>query len=66
MPRLTLSESREIARDVSPGETVDFHRLSSSQVEKLLRHADARKYRTPRNANGSRARCFWQYVCRSF
>ena len=42
----------------------DFHRLPSSVVERLLERAKAWKYRTPRNANGSRARCFHDYLQR--
>jgi len=40
----------------------DFHRLPSSVVERLLERAKAWKYREPRNANGSRARCFHAYL----
>ncbi len=40
----------------------DFHRLPSSVVERLLERAKAWKYRTPRNANGSRARYFHAYL----
>jgi hypothetical protein len=36
----------------------DFHALSSSAVESLLRWADHYKYRKPKDANGSRARYF--------
>lgn len=42
----------------------DFHRLSSETVLKLLDYAKAHKYRTPRNANGSRGRYFHAYVNR--
>lgn len=41
---------------IPPGS--DFHRLGSDQVEALLERAKAWKYRQPKNANGSRARCF--------
>jgi hypothetical protein len=36
----------------------DFHTLDSETVESLLQHADAWRYRKPRNANGSRGR-YW-------
>lgn len=57
MTGITSYQAREIlarcnARDV------DFHTLSSEQVEMLLASADAVKYRKPRNANGSRGRYF--------
>jgi hypothetical protein len=38
----------------------DFHTLSSSQVDAILAEADRVRYQTPRNANGSRARYFYQ------
>lgn len=42
----------------------DFHELSSDDVNKLIREADARGYRAPKNANGSRARYFHAYLVR--
>jgi hypothetical protein len=42
----------------------DYHTLSTFQVEQLLKEADAAKYRKPRNANGSRARYFYQLMQR--
>ena len=45
---------------------LDFHELSTGAVEALLRQADARKYRKPKNANGSRARYFHAKVMRAF
>jgi hypothetical protein len=35
---------------------VDFHALTSDEVEAVLRAAEAAGYRKPKNANGSRAR----------
>ena len=57
-------DARAILRDcgIQPGE--DFHRLESSKVEALLTHAKARKYRQPKNANGSRARYFHAHLQR--
>lgn len=43
---------------------VDFHALQSEFVDRLVAAADARGYRKPRNANGSRARCFHAYLMR--
>lgn len=43
----------------------DFHRLNAGQVEALLEHADAHKYRKPANANGSRGRYFHAYLSRA-
>lgn len=36
----------------------DFHALSATQVDALLKAADYAKYEKPPNANGSRARYF--------
>lgn len=42
----------------------DFHTLSTSQVDALLTEADRVKYQKPKNANGSRARYFYQRLQR--
>jgi hypothetical protein len=38
--------------------TGDFHTLRATAVERVLAAADFVGYRRPKNANGSRARCF--------
>jgi hypothetical protein len=43
----------------------DFHTLNSSQVEAILEAAKSWGYRKPKNANGSRARCFFAYLART-
>ena len=43
---------------------VEFHVLTSSEVDGVLAAADSRGYRKPRTANGSRARYFHQYLRR--
>lgn len=43
---------------------VDYHVLSSAQVERLLAHADARRYRKRKDAPRSRARMFHQHLVR--
>lgn len=48
-----------------PKSPPDFHSLDSGKVEALLMLADERKYRKPKNANGSRARSFYGYVTRT-
>lgn len=40
----------------------DFHTLSSSVVDELLKEADKIGYRKPKNANGSRGRYFHAYL----
>lgn len=42
----------------------DYHTLSSDQVDRVVTEADIRRYRAPRNANGSRARYFYALVQR--
>jgi hypothetical protein len=68
MARLNRSDAREIlARVTSAAQedaTRDFHALSSGAVAALLAEADRHGYRAPRNANGSRARCFHSYLSR--
>jgi hypothetical protein len=43
----------------------DFHALSRQSVDALLEEADAYRYRKSKNANGSRARCFHEYLFRA-
>jgi hypothetical protein len=43
----------------------DFHSLNSQHVQNILDAANARKYRAPRGANGSRCRYFYAYLMRS-
>jgi hypothetical protein len=44
---------------------MDFHALPSAAVGGLLEAADVVAYRQPRNANGSRARCFHAKLARA-
>jgi hypothetical protein len=61
-------KSGHIAKAVLDGcgihEGQTFHELRSSQVERLLAHADNVGYRKPANANGSRARSFYEKLLR--
>lgn len=52
-----------IFRDAD-GNYPDFHTLRSGTVEALLEAATERRYRAPANANGSRARYFYQMLVR--
>jgi hypothetical protein len=65
MARLTRSEARDILQRCKVAIGSDFHRLDSETVERLLSEADARGYRKPKNANGSRGRYFHAYVDRT-
>lgn len=56
---LTIARAHGIPLDV------DFHSLPSDTVACVLAAADARKYRAPSGANGSRARYFHAMLCRA-
>lgn len=56
--------SREILKGINAHVGQDFHTLSSSQVDKLLEVANRERYRKPPQANGSRARYFYELVQR--
>ncbi len=49
----------------STGHFPDYHALNSDRVLALTEEAQERRYRKPRQANGSRARCFYQYLTRA-
>jgi len=49
-------------RGVKISNDIDFHELSSSDVDKILDAAKEYKYKKPRNANGSKARMFYQFA----
>lgn len=59
---ITQNSARRILFEC--GAIGDFHALPSAAVDKLLEHANARRYRKPRNAPGSRARMFHAYLTR--
>ncbi len=65
MAKLTSYEAREILSLCKVNRYVDYHTLSSDQVEALLAAADKAKYRKPANANGSRARSFHSRLVRA-
>lgn len=58
MPRLTPAEAREIAAAYGIDLSVDFHSLDAESVAAVIAAADARRYRKPRGASGSRGRYF--------
>jgi hypothetical protein len=64
MPRLSPSDARAILSTLG-NPLHDFHALRSEDVQRLIDAADARRYRKPRNAPGSRARMFHAYVTRA-
>ena len=62
--RLTYWEARSLARAFGFDPLEDFHAMSTASKEAVIRAADSRGYRKPKNANGSRGRCFADYVRR--
>ena len=63
--RLTRGEALDLARLHGFPLDSDFHALTSGEVEGVLAAADARGYRKPRTANGSRGRSFHAYLRRA-
>lgn len=64
MARLTPHDARAILTLAGCTLASDFHALQSSKVEALRVHADARRYKAPKNANGSRLRYWHSYLVR--
>lgn len=64
MPRLTYWDARALASSFGFDPREDFHAMSTASKEAVIRAADARNYKAPKNANGSRGRCFADYVRR--
>lgn len=65
MPKMNRAEALGLAHHYGININADFHTLCASEVETVLEAADSRKYRKSRNANGSRARCFHDYLRRA-
>lgn len=65
MPRMTKAEATELAARHSIPLDADFFSLSWDTVERVKHAADERKYRAPKDANGSRARYFHEYLRRA-
>lgn len=64
MARLTYWEARSLTRSFGFNPFEDFHAMSSGSKEAVIRAADSRGYKAPKNANGSRGRYFAAYVRR--
>lgn len=64
MARPTPYDARAILTVAGCDLETDFHALSAAKVDALRVHADARGYRKPKNANGSRLRYFHAYCVR--
>lgn len=63
--RLGLYEARAIMARIGCDLAANFYTLDSAQVNRVLMEADQRRYRAPKQRNGSRARYFFQYVQRT-
>lgn len=64
MPRLTPNTAHDLAQRYGIPLGRDFHTLSQSDKALVLEAARERRYRTPHNAPGSRARMFYQHLNR--
>lgn len=58
-------KSKQVLDDLGISTESDFHSLSSDKVEMLLKEAIKQKYRKPKDANGSRARYFFNRLQRA-
>ena len=58
------ASARAFLENINSAVGQDFYTLSSSQVDAVLAEADRVRYRKPRNANGSRARYFFERMQR--
>jgi hypothetical protein len=64
MAHMSYWEARGIASVYGFNPLEDWHAMSSGSKDAVLRAADSRNYKAPKNANGSRGRCFAQYIRR--
>lgn len=64
MARMDKHEARAICSVFGIDPRQDWHAMPSAMKEAVLRAADSRKYRKPKNANGSRGRYFAAYLAR--
>ncbi len=65
MSKLDSIEAKSLAAKFSVPLGRNFFTLTSFEVGCVLDGADARKYRKPKNANGSRGRYFYEYLNRT-
>lgn len=65
MTRMTKSDAFDLCASFGIAtDDLDWHRMNTDQKERVLSAADFRRYRKPANANGSRGRCFADYLRR--
>ena len=63
--RLTVQEARKTLEECGVAVGEDFHALDSDQKSAIRDAADARGYKAPNYANGSRLRYFHEYLQRT-
>ncbi len=63
--RIPPTVAIKILQDCGVDRALDFHALDSATVDKLAESARENGYRAPRNANGSTARYWHAYLCRT-
>jgi len=64
MARLTYWDAWALATSFGFDPREDWHAMSTASKEAVLKAADSRRYKAPKNANGSRGRYFAEYVRR--
>ena len=65
MARLSKIDAWALCTSFGIDPRQDFHVMSSGMKEAVIKAADARGYRKPKNANGSRGRYFAAYLRRA-
>ena len=65
MARMTPDEARALCSVFGIDPAQDWHAMPSAMKDAVLKAADARAYRKPKNANGSRGRYFAAFLARA-
>ena len=65
MARLSKIDTWALCTSFGIDPRQDWHAMPSAMKEAVLSAADARRYRKPKNANGSRGRYFAAYLRRA-
>lgn len=65
MANMSKAEARAFCSILGIDPNQDWHAMPSAMKDAVLRAADARRYKAPKNANGSRGRYFNEYLRRA-
>lgn len=65
MARMSKDDARALCNVFGINPRLDWHTMPSAMKEAVLRAADERRYKKPKNANGSRGRYFAAYLSRA-